>query len=101
MYVMYWRSVINYSNEFKKSAHLLNKSIFFEKILVLFHYLRKLFNFLFVDLHNNETSPGSLKAIFESPRENYQTAVGSDSTNSSSKPRFVITPATLISSPKT
>ncbi|XP_025413423.1 uncharacterized protein LOC112685696, partial [Sipha flava] len=47
------------------------------------------------DSYTNDTSPGSLRAIFKSPKESYPN-YGSNSTRSFSK-RFVITPVTLKS----
>lgn len=50
---------------------------------------------IFKDQPISEDSPGSFKAIFESPKK-INSAVDSNSTSSSTK-RFIITPATLKS----
>jgi hypothetical protein len=56
----------------------------------------KLSSFLFfLALHNSETSPGSLKAVFKSPMENYSTIVSTDNDSPSTTRRFIITPVTL------
>lgn len=91
---------MNYTDELENCA-LANQSTFLRIFGFHFIILKKLFNLFFIDLRYNETSPGSLKAIFESPKENYQTSVDSNNTNSCSKPRFVITPATLINTSNT
>lgn len=64
-------------------------------LLLYFIYYKHfiIYNFFFIDPHNIQTSPGSLKAIFESPKEN-NSAVGFDNIHSSTK-RFIITPVTL------
>ncbi|XP_060841363.1 uncharacterized protein LOC132922064 isoform X2 [Rhopalosiphum padi] len=46
-------------------------------------------------LHNSETSPGSLKAVFKSPMENYSTIDSADNDSPSTTRRFIITPVTL------
>ncbi|XP_050526386.1 uncharacterized protein LOC126897051 isoform X3 [Daktulosphaira vitifoliae] len=49
------------------------------------------------DIYKGNDSPGSFKAIFESPRENYSTIDSGDTYTSPIK-RFVVTPATLENS---
>jgi len=53
------------------------------------------FLFLFLGLLSREISPGSLKAVFKSPVENYSTIVSTDNDTPSTTRRFIITPVTL------
>ncbi|XP_027844257.2 uncharacterized protein LOC114124989 [Aphis gossypii] len=46
-------------------------------------------------LLSSEISPGSLKAVFKSPVENYSTIVSTDNDTPSTTRRFIITPVTL------